>query len=131
MLVTDNSTAVDGIMGTYSFMLNADGALAQKGEILETSGIGPRSIATCVPALDLADVNCDRSVDGLDVASFVSALLDPAGCAAADPNGDIKRGDIDGDTFVDTGDIGGFVRCDAAGAFQGAGEAPHLRARLV
>lgn len=55
------------------------------------------------------DMNCDGSVDGLDVGPFVLAILDAPGYATAFPACAIANGDIDNDTNVDVGDVAGFV----------------------
>lgn len=56
VFVTDNSTAVDGIMGIYSFRLNANGSFTQNGAIVSTEGIAPRTIAVRrSDASDIAD----------------------------------------------------------------------------
>jgi len=54
VFVTDNSTAVDGIMGIYSFRLNPNGSFTPNGGIVSTGGITPRSIA--VRRSDASDV---------------------------------------------------------------------------
>lgn len=49
VFVTDNSSATDGVMGIYSFLLNGDGSFTQNGPYQSTSGIAPRSIAVWKP----------------------------------------------------------------------------------
>ena len=48
LFVTDESTAVDGIAGIYSFRVNADGSFTQLGPIQDTLGTPPEYIATWV-----------------------------------------------------------------------------------
>ena len=78
---------------------------------------------TCQPELDFAvgeflvarlpygagDLNCDNSVNALDIDPFVLALTDPAGYAAAHPECDLLLGDINGDGAVNSFDIDPFV----------------------
>ena len=45
LLVTDESTAVDGIAGLYSFKVNPDGTFTQVADIYETNGIRPEQIS--------------------------------------------------------------------------------------
>ncbi|HRW55144.1 MAG TPA: hypothetical protein P5081_19910 [Phycisphaerae bacterium] len=58
----------------------------------------------------VGDMNLDGLVDGRDIASFILALMDPAGYAsqfpAADPN---VIGDTNGDNSFDMDDIAGFT----------------------
>jgi 6-phosphogluconolactonase (cycloisomerase 2 family) len=49
LFITDNSTAIDGIMGLYSFTVGSGGTLTQNGPIHSTNGIAPRSLATWRP----------------------------------------------------------------------------------
>ena len=46
LFVTDESTAVDGIAGIYSFRLHSDGSFTQLGPIQDTLGTRPEYIAT-------------------------------------------------------------------------------------
>ncbi|TWT46220.1 hypothetical protein RAS1_26690 [Phycisphaerae bacterium RAS1] len=55
------------------------------------------------------DMNCDGSVDILDINPFVLALSDPAGYAAQYPECDIGNGDMNGDGDVNVLDINPFV----------------------
>ncbi len=57
----------------------------------------------------LPDVVLTRALDLDDVSSFVQALLDPAGYAAAFPDCDMLNGDMQPDGSVDGGDVQGFV----------------------
>ncbi len=106
--VTDNSTAIDGIMGIYSFTLNPDGSFTQNAPYYLTQGIAPRSVATWKPSV-LGDLNCDYAVDFDDINPFVLALTDPDGYAAEFPCCDWLHGDGDGDGDVDFDDINPFV----------------------
>lgn len=59
--------------------------------------------------LPTGDMNCDGVLDGLDIAAFVQAVLDPAGYFAAFPICDINLGDMNADGFVDVGDVSFFA----------------------
>jgi 6-phosphogluconolactonase (cycloisomerase 2 family) len=107
--VTDNSTLDGGVMGVYSFTLNADGSFTQNVPIYGTQGIGPRSIATWRPALHPGDSNCDGVVDFDDINAFVLALSDPEGYAEVYPYCHIANGDCNGDGLVNFDDIDPFV----------------------
>jgi 6-phosphogluconolactonase (cycloisomerase 2 family) len=97
LFVTDNSTAIDGIQGLYSFTVSGDGSMTMNGSILPTGGIAARSIAVWAPC----DLNCDGLTDLLDADALVLALLDPAGYAAAYPNCYIFRADLNSDGTLD------------------------------
>ncbi len=94
VFVTDNSTAIDGIQGIYSFTLNPDGTLTQNGPIASTLGIAPRSIATWLPPFTPGDMNCDGVLDENDVGPFVLALIDPQGYEDAFPGCPASNGNI-------------------------------------
>jgi hypothetical protein len=57
----------------------------------------------------LGDMNCDAVIDGLDIAAFVTAMLDPMGYPLAYPNCDITNTDLNGDDTTDLGDAAIFV----------------------
>lgn len=57
------------------------------------------------------DMNCDNTVDGLDVGPLVLALIEPSAYEAAYPGCQLSYGDFDCDGGADTGDISGFVEC--------------------
>jgi 6-phosphogluconolactonase (cycloisomerase 2 family) len=107
--VTDNSTAIDGIMGVYSFTLHADGSFTQHGPITWTDGIAPRSIAVWKPSVLAGDLNCDGSVNFGDINPFVLILTDPLGWQIAYPTCPPANGDINADGTVGFGDINPFV----------------------
>lgn len=49
IFVTDDSSAIDGITGIYSFRVNPDGSFTQLGPINDTLGARPQYIATWIP----------------------------------------------------------------------------------
>jgi len=55
------------------------------------------------------DMNCDWSVDGLDIDGFVLALIDEAAYDGAYPNCYRLRADCNGDDEIDTLDVESFV----------------------
>lgn len=62
-----------------------------------------------------ADMNCDCTLNGLDVAPFVRAVVDPGGYGTTFPGCDILYGDINGDLMVDIGDVLSFENCILTG----------------
>lgn len=60
------------------------------------------------------DLNCDTTVNGLDVSAFVLALIDPSGYEAAYPCG-AGSSDLDCGEETDTDDIPLFVDCVLGG----------------
>ncbi len=110
LFVTDNSTAIDGLTGLYSFTLGTDGSLTQNGSIVPSTGIGPRGIATWTPPSVLrGDTNCDGVLNFFDIDPFVLALFDPAAYAAAYPDCEIASADLNADGQVNFFDIDPFV----------------------
>jgi|GEM_PF-1188400 len=59
--------------------------------------------------LQMGDMNCDCVINGLDIAPFVQAMLDPAGYTDARRSCDIRLGDFDNNGTVDAFDIDGLV----------------------
>lgn len=109
MFVTDNSTAIDGIMGIYSFTVGDDGSLTMNGPgIVSTQGTAPRSIATWIPRLK-GDMNCDGIITNADIPGFIQALVDPAAYTANNPNCDIALADLNGSSIPDGDDVQPFV----------------------
>ncbi len=62
-----------------------------------------------VPESLPGDLNCDGTVDFLDINPFVLALTDVAGYQALYPVCPLENGDINGDASVDFADINPFV----------------------
>ncbi|TWT44015.1 Endoglucanase C precursor [Phycisphaerae bacterium RAS1] len=67
------------------------------------------AVLTVQPAAAQGDLNCDGSVNVLDINPFVLALSDPAAYAGLYPGCMIENGDINGDGSVDVLDINPFV----------------------
>lgn len=55
------------------------------------------------------DVNCDGSVNGLDVQAFATAILDPGGYAAAYPGCNILNADTNSDSSATAADVASFA----------------------
>jgi 6-phosphogluconolactonase (cycloisomerase 2 family) len=108
MFVTDNSTAIDGIQGVYSFTVNSDGSLTQNGPINVTQGIAPRSIATWIPRLK-GDMNCNGIVSLVDLPLFVQALVDPDAYTQENPGCDLLLADMNDSGTVDGDDVQPYV----------------------
>lgn len=108
--VSDNTTAIDGVAGVYSFTLGADGSLTQNGPIVSITVNQARAIAVWFPPAGLlGDMNCDGVVSVGDINAFVLALTDPNGYAAQFPDCNINNADFNDDGGVTVGDINGFV----------------------
>jgi 6-phosphogluconolactonase (cycloisomerase 2 family) len=93
LLVTDESTAIDGIKGLYVFEIAPDGSFAQVGPVYDVGGVRPEAIATWTagPAGDLdGDGDVDLSDLGILLASY----------------GIDDGGDLDGDGDTDLADLG-------------------------
>ncbi|MCG3129096.1 MAG: hypothetical protein CHACPFDD_04005 [Phycisphaerae bacterium] len=57
----------------------------------------------------VGDLNCDGSVDALDIDPFVLAMTNPAAYAATYPLCTLEQGDLNGDGSTNGFDIDGFV----------------------
>ncbi len=69
------------------------------------------TLRTLITFLDsLGDMNCDGTVDGLDVHPFVLSLTDPRAYRDAYPDCNINRADVNNDAVIDLSDIDAFVR---------------------
>jgi 6-phosphogluconolactonase (cycloisomerase 2 family) len=112
LLVTDESSAIDGITGLYCFLINPDGSFTAVAPIYSTNGVRPEAIEVWSPPQNPpADMNCDGVVNSLDIEPFVLALTDPDAYALQYPDCDIDNADVNGDGAVNTLDIEVFVDC--------------------
>ncbi|OWY72739.1 hypothetical protein B7486_05050 [cyanobacterium TDX16] len=57
----------------------------------------------------LGDMNCDGTVNGVDIKPFVLAISDPKGYATEYPACEIRNGDVSGDILIDESDIAPFA----------------------
>ena len=62
-----------------------------------------------IPYVCGGDMNCDGLVNGLDVAAFVQALMDPAGYATDHPDCNAAHADMNGDNLINVVDVASFV----------------------
>ncbi len=83
-------------------------AFAVAAAVLATGGPSPAIAA-------VGDANCDSLRNGLDIAPFVLAILDPAGYQAAHPGCPPANADLDCDLTVDAEDVALFVECMVSG----------------
>ncbi|MGP1345648.1 MAG: beta-propeller fold lactonase family protein [Phycisphaerales bacterium] len=100
MIVTDETTAIDGIRGVYVFRFDEDGAFTQVGPVYDTQGITPEKMVLWVPPVAPecpGDVNGDLVVDSDDL----GVLLGEFGCSGA-----ACTADLNDDGSVDSDDLG-------------------------
>lgn len=120
--VGPNGDEADGGWYTHSFQVSDYvSPTAQVRVRFEASDLGTGSVVEaavdafsvteidCAPAFPVGDLNCDGQVNNFDIDSFVLALTDPSGYAAAFPGCDILNGDINHDGVVNNFDIDPFV----------------------
>ena len=101
----------------YVEFLRDENATNSSGQVMYDAWIDndkapPEEMATAVVVLDaplLGDVNCDGTVNALDIEPFLVALFDPTGYPLQYPDCDINLADINGDGSVNALDIEGFL----------------------
>ncbi len=94
LLVTDESTAIDGIAGLYVFQVNPNGSLTQVGPVHDVGGVRPEAIATWIPTACVGDLDGDGDTDQADLGVLLAAY------------GQGDGGDLDGDGDTDQADLG-------------------------
>ena len=94
LLITDETTADDGLKGIYSFQINANGSFTKIGDIVDTLSVRPESIAVW-KGCKKGDVNCDGVVDIDDVFEVLANWGECEDCPA----------DVNGDGVVDIDDL--------------------------
>jgi len=105
LLVTDNTTAIDGVMGLYSFAIQPNGNFTSTGPIVSTQGIAPTEIAAWSPPPSCpGDFDGDRQV-GL---SDLTLLLSAYGHCTGDPEF-IAAADFDADGCIGLADLTQFL----------------------
>ena len=100
LLMTDESTAGDGIAGIYSFQINPNGSFTMIGDIVSTGGVRPESIVVWDPQ----SPNTPGDLDGdgsVGVADLLILLANWGPCADCDN----CPADIDGDCIVSIADL--------------------------
>ncbi|MCH8805204.1 MAG: hypothetical protein IH986_03860 [Planctomycetes bacterium] len=109
LIMTDESTAIDGIKGVYSFLINSNGSFTQLAPILDL-GQRPESIAVWDPGIVLGDLNCDGQLNGGDIDPFFTALGDPPAYVLANPGCNVNNADVNQDGAINGADIDVFFR---------------------
>ncbi|TWT45523.1 hypothetical protein RAS1_19490 [Phycisphaerae bacterium RAS1] len=87
----------------YVFDLN------DRGELVWHSGDPFTEDIRALLRYSAGDLNCDGSVNTLDIGPFVTALIDPQGYAAEHPSCDAILADTNGDGQANVLDINGFI----------------------
>lgn len=73
------------------------------------NGLGTRGSAMFTIERAIGDMNCDGSINSLDIDLFTLALADPDVYEAAYPDCDINNADINGDSMINSLDIDPFI----------------------
>ncbi len=107
LFAMDDSTAIDGVSGAYSFEINAaTGVLTPVGGVpFATQGISPNDVVAWDPASTcVADFTGDGVLDFFDVSAFINAYnaMDPA----ADLNDDGVWDFFDVSAFINAYNLG-------------------------
>lgn len=95
LFAADTSTVFDGVMGVYSFTVEADGSLTPNGSIVDTEGIAPRDFAPWQPAECPADLSGNGVVEVEDLFILLASWGPCPGCPA----------DLTGSGEVDADDL--------------------------
>lgn len=95
VLVTDDTSALDGVTGLYVFDLNADGSLTQVGPVYSSGAVAPECIAVWMPeAACPGDVTGDGAVDLLDLNLVLGNFGQATGEGDADGSGGVDLLDL-------------------------------------
>ncbi len=96
ILITDESTAIDGIAGLYVFRVETAGTFTQVGPVHNVGGVRPEAIATWIPTAPacVGDLDGDGDTDQGDLGQLLAAYGEDGG------------GDLDGDGDTDQADLG-------------------------
>ncbi len=101
LLVTDESTAIDGISGIYSFLIGPDGSLSPAGPIEPAQGVRPESMAGWIPPSSVpGDLDGDGEVGVTDLLIVLGAWG-----PCADPCPPSCQADTDRDCAVGVTDL--------------------------
>ncbi|MCH8261052.1 MAG: beta-propeller fold lactonase family protein [Planctomycetes bacterium] len=99
LLITDESTAIDGIAGLYSFQINPNGSFTMIGSINDTDGVRPESIVVWDPPANIpGDLDGDGTVGVKDLLILLGSWGPCADCNEC-------PADIDGDCAVGVKDL--------------------------
>jgi 6-phosphogluconolactonase (cycloisomerase 2 family) len=93
LLVTDESSAIDGITGIYSFAIAPDGSFAAVGPIVVTGGVRPERIVAWDPEVP-GDVDGDGVVGFADLLMVLSDWGRAGGPADVDGDGIVGFRDL-------------------------------------
>jgi 6-phosphogluconolactonase (cycloisomerase 2 family) len=98
LYASDNSTIFDGLKGVRAFEIGFDGALAEIGSIVDSTGVAPTFLAAWAPPNSglLGDLDGDGEVGSSDLAMLLGAWGPCIGACLAD---------LDGDGSVGPGDV--------------------------
>jgi len=106
-------------MPTLTVQINGNTALADIAfRCVVTNGCGNATslgAALHIPAGPRGEMNCDASVNALDIAPFVLAVMNAVDYTAAYPSCDLYNGDINCDGSVNADDVEPFVACMLGG----------------
>jgi len=106
VLWTSQNASTNQLLQSAVVSAESDGIVAISGLVVPRDPVRIRLVlGPCIKG----DMNCDRTVNPLDVADFVQALLDPAGYIATHSDCNIFNGDMQPDGNVDGGDVQMFV----------------------
>jgi 6-phosphogluconolactonase (cycloisomerase 2 family) len=94
LLITDESSAIDGVKGIYSFAIDSDGSFEAVADIYDFGGVRPERIVPWDPPATVGDINGDGVVDVEDLL----ILLGDWGESGSDA-------DLDGSGTVDVEDL--------------------------
>ena len=103
------------LAGTEESQLSIPGQIGAADTVIYTdvqgsgNGLGTCGSATFTIEHALGDMNCDGSVNALDIDPFTLAMTDPDAYATAYPDCDITNADINGDSMVNSLDIDPFI----------------------
>jgi len=105
VLFTDDTTAIDGVQGLYSFTIQANGSFTQNGSLVNSQGVAPTEIAAWSPPAGCpGDLDGDDVIGTSDLALFLSAF----GTCEGDPRY-LAGADFDGDDCVSLADLTLFL----------------------
>jgi len=110
--VFGQSVAISGdtlVVGANDEDSNATGVNGNQTDNSASNSGAAYAFVITTPCPTTGDLNCDCTLDLLDMDALVLALLDPAGYAIAYPGCDILRGDMQPDGNVDGLDVRGFL----------------------
>ncbi|MBI5864583.1 MAG: beta-propeller fold lactonase family protein [Planctomycetes bacterium] len=104
LLVTDDTSAIDGITGLYSFQILSSGEFTSTGPVVGTSATAPTGIAVWKPPTQNcpADLDHDGVISLADLAVLLSTFGTPSGATP-------EQGDLDADGDVELQDLASLL----------------------